>query len=116
MEIKNISILLIILILCHAQIEPTPKRWCHRELPVENGVFKYEPPYWQYPGCPNQPFDEEATQKCMKGRTLYVMGNSVGRQSAFGMVELLGGASIKREAQRDMVRILINHRLSMKRF
>jgi hypothetical protein len=29
------------------------------------------------------------------------MGNSVGRQNAFGMVELLGGASVKRENQRD---------------
>lgn len=30
------------------------------------------------------------------------MGNSVGRQSAFGMVELLGGGNVKREDQRDM--------------
>lgn len=85
-----------------AEIGPRPKRWCHRELPVVNGTFKFEAPYWQYPGCPNQPFDVEATKNCMKGRTLYVMGNSVGRQAAFGLVEMLGGASVKRENQRDM--------------
>jgi len=95
-------LLLIISFVIYAQIDPTPARWCNRETPVENGVFKLEPPYWQYPGCPNLPFDTNATQKCMAGRTLYVMGNSVGRQSAFGMVELLGGANVKREDQRDM--------------
>lgn len=85
-----------------ADVGNTPERWCHRELPVTGGVFKYEPPYWQYPGCPNQPFDTNTATECMKGRTLYVMGNSVGRQNAFGLVELLGGGAVKRENQRDM--------------
>ncbi len=38
----------------------------------------------------------------MKDRTLYVIGNSIGRQAAFGLVEMLGGATVKREKQRDV--------------
>ena len=37
----------------------------------------------------------------MQDRTLYVIGNSVARQNAFNMVELLGGNPVKREDQRD---------------
>ena len=77
------------------------KRWCHREWPSP-GKWKEEAPYWESNGCPNLPFGVEETVKCMKGRTLYVIGNSVARQAAFGMVEMLGGGSVKRENQRDM--------------
>ena len=38
----------------------------------------------------------------MKNRTFYVIGNSVPRQFAFGMIEMLGGGLVKREGQRDM--------------
>ena len=75
-------------------------RWCHREWP-EKGLWTWEPPYWQTDGCPNQPFGKDATAKCLKGRTIYFIGNSVGRQGAFGIVEMLGGAGVKRENQRD---------------
>lgn len=37
----------------------------------------------------------------MTGRTFYVIGNSVARQAAFNMVEMLGGNSVQRENQRD---------------
>lgn len=37
----------------------------------------------------------------MTGRTLYVIGNSVARQNAFNMIEMLGGNPTKREDQRD---------------
>ena len=78
-------------------------RWCNREYPSENGVWAPYPPYWQFPGkCSNQAFDVEDTTKCMKGRTVYAIGNSVGRQSAFNMVDMLGGGLVKREDQRDM--------------
>lgn len=77
-------------------------RWCHRELPVKGGKFKLEPPYWQTPGCPNQPFDVEATRKCLKGRTVFIIGNSVARQNAFGLVEMLGGNPTQRDDQKTM--------------
>lgn len=77
-------------------------RWCNRESPNKVGSWAPFPPYWQHPGrCANQAFDVEDTRKCMQGRTLYVIGNSVARQNAFNMVELLGGNRVKREDQRD---------------
>jgi len=83
------------LLLCSSQ------RWCHRDWPAK-GRWKEDPPYWEPDGCPNMPFGQVETAKCMQGRTLYVIGNSVARQAAFGMVEMLGGSSVKRENQRDM--------------
>jgi|SaaInlStandDraft_5_1057022.scaffolds.fasta_scaffold97119_1 hypothetical protein len=87
--------------------EKKQTRYCHRDWP-QTGSWRNTPPYWQPDigngnGCTlNQAFGPEETKKCMKGRTLYSMGNSIGRQAPFGMVELLGGASVKRENQRDM--------------
>ena len=77
------------------------KSTCHRLIPTY-GQWSDEPPYWIPHGCKTQAFDVSATQKCMSGRTLYVIGNSVPRQSAFGMIDMLGGGSVKREGQRDM--------------
>jgi hypothetical protein len=37
----------------------------------------------------------------MEGKTLYVIGNSVPRQAAFDMIELLGGMSTDREHQKE---------------
>ena len=77
-------------------------RWCNREYPSSGGVWAPVPPYWQFPDeCENQVFDVEDTKKCMEGRTLYVIGNSVARQAAFNMAVMLGGAAVKREDQRD---------------
>lgn len=59
-------------------------------------------PFYFPHGCRTQLFDEADTKKCMQNRTLYVIGNSVGRQAAFGIVEMLGGAQVKRENQRDL--------------
>ena len=87
--------------------EAKPTRFCHRDWP-QPGSWRNTPPYWQPDivngnGCTlNQEFGPEETKECMKGRTLYSMGNSIGRQAPFGMVELLGGATVKRENQRDM--------------
>lgn len=53
------------------------------------------------PYCPTQPFNSTNTRNCLNGRTLYVIGNSVARQNAFNIVELLGGNPTKREDQRD---------------
>lgn len=85
-----------------SNIAPDPRLLCHREWPVTSGTWKNEPPYWQIPNCPNRIFSDNSTQKCLSGRTVYAIGNSVGRQAAFGILELLGGAEIKRENQRDM--------------
>ena len=77
-------------------------RWCSRDAPSNNGVWYPFPPYWQFPGeCHNQAFDVDDTRKCLTGRTLYVIGNSVSRQAAFNIVEMLGGNPVKREDQRD---------------
>jgi hypothetical protein len=79
-------------------------RWCNREVPGPvQGFFAPLAPYWQYPGkCNNQAFDHEDTKKCLAGRTLYVIGNSVARQTAFNVIEMLGGNPVQREDQRDM--------------
>jgi hypothetical protein len=77
-------------------------RWCNREYPIKEGVWGSSPPYWQHPGpCQNQAFDIEDTRKCLSGRTVYAIGNSIGRQAPFGLVEMLGGDAVKRENQRD---------------
>jgi hypothetical protein len=91
-----------------AATEATPtaptedKRFCHRQWPSP-GQWKDQPPFWQPNNCKgtNQEFGPVQTKACMKGRTLYTIGNSIGRQAAFGMVEMLGGATVKRENQRD---------------
>lgn len=75
---------------------------CNRVWPATGGVFKTSPPYWTLPGCPTQAFSRENVTSCMKGRTLYVMGNSVARQNAINMVELLGGYGVLRENQKEM--------------
>lgn len=75
-------------------------RWCHRDWPSK-GRWSFEPPYWETLGCPNQPFSVENVTQCLKGRTVYFIGNSVARQGAFGIVDILGGGLVKRENQRD---------------
>mmetsp|Transcript_11682 Transcript_11682/g.12599 ORF Transcript_11682/g.12599 Transcript_11682/m.12599 type:complete len:491 (+) Transcript_11682:114-1586(+) len=77
---------------------------CHRLFPSAGGTWLDLPPYW-IPNCrqnETRVFDHRATAKCLKGRTVYAMGNSVGRQSLFGILEMLGGATVKRENQRDL--------------
>lgn len=75
---------------------------CHLEYPSSGGTWKNDPPYWKLPGCPVQSFGVDATKKCLAGRTIYAMGNSVGRQAAFGIVQMLGGERVMRENQRDL--------------
>lgn len=65
---------------------------------VEHGSF------W-IPGCKSNNtriFDRNATETCIKGRTIYAIGNSVGRQALFGVLEMLGGETVKRENQKDL--------------
>ena len=86
----------------HRPPDWSTKRWCHRDWPTHNGTWSEEAPYWvSSPDCPNRVFTEEMTQKCLKRRTIYAMGNSIGRQAVYGVLEMLGGASVKRENQRD---------------
>lgn len=98
---------LYILILCHYRnyqilIWAFNSTTCHRLIPTE-GTWVNHPPYWIPHNCKQiQTFGETETKRCMRGRTLYVIGNSVPRQMAFGMIELLGGGSVKREGQRDI--------------
>lgn len=80
-------------------LDGSPK--CHLEYPSAGGLWKDEPPYWKPTGCISQPFSVNATSKCLKGRTFYALGNSVGRQAAFGMVSLLGGDTVGRADQKE---------------
>ena len=78
---------------------------CHRTIPGQ-GEWLDHPPYWIPKNC-NMPkaidiFDEDSSKECMKGRTIYTIGNSVGRQMLFGLLEMLGGAYVKRSDQRDL--------------
>lgn len=75
---------------------------CHLEYP-SNGFWLDKTPYWQpnITGCPvYSPFDLNSTQKCLKGRTIYVMGNSIQRQLLFGVLEMLGGLEVDRTGQK----------------
>lgn len=75
---------------------------CNRLLP-QPGRWVDGPPYWYPEGCPEtRIFDQNATVNCMKGRTLYVIGNSIARQQAFALLEMIGGTAVTREGQRDM--------------
>eukprot|EP00601_Ochromonadales_sp_CCMP2298_P000692 CAMPEP_0173178542 /NCGR_PEP_ID=MMETSP1141-20130122/5599_1 /TAXON_ID=483371 /ORGANISM="non described non described, Strain CCMP2298" /LENGTH=248 /DNA_ID=CAMNT_0014101055 /DNA_START=477 /DNA_END=1220 /DNA_ORIENTATION=+ len=58
-------------------------------------------PYWQQPGCSNQAFSHAEVKTCLAGRTIYAIGNSIARQTAFNIVEMMGGNPVKREDQRD---------------
>ncbi len=75
---------------------------CNRRLPGYGRWVDY-PPFWYPQNCPEtRMFDQNATIDCMKGRTLYVIGNSIARQQAFALLEMLGGAYVTREGQRDL--------------
>jgi hypothetical protein len=74
---------------------------CNRVWPSRGGVWTETPPYWELPNCSTRYYSSKAIAKCMKGRTLYVIGNSVPRQAAFDMIELLGGGSVDREHQKE---------------
>ena len=80
----------------HAEINMN----CNRRLPQE-GRWIDAPPYWLPNNCETKLFTTNETVKCMSGRTLYVLGNSIGRQQAFALLELVGGTSLNREGQRD---------------
>lgn len=73
---------------------------CRRTLPSE-GVYMQEPPYFIPKYCPTpHRFDEASSQRCLKNRTVYVMGNSIARQFLFNTVEILGGEAVDREDQK----------------
>jgi len=96
--------IILVILLLHRLVYAQNKE-CYRTLPGP-GVWIDHPPYWIPNDCNLQKdidiFDEESTQKCMANRTLFTIGNSVGRQMLFGMLEMLGGAYVKREDQRDL--------------
>ena len=75
------------------------KRWCHRELPA-HGKWREESPYWQTEGCPNQPYNQTAAYSCLKGRTIYIVGNSIARHYGFAIYQLLGGDIYDRQQEK----------------
>eukprot|EP00981_Chlorochromonas_danica_P008060 scaffold1949_cov176-Ochromonas_danica.AAC.3 len=52
------------------------------------------------PKCPTDMFSQANVSNCMKGRTMYALGNSIPRGSLFNMLELLGGGSTSRHNQK----------------
>lgn len=73
---------------------------CNIHLPSKNGIFFGLPPYWQLPHCHNQAFDIDDTKKCLFNRTIYIIGNSVARQSAFNILEMMGSSEVSRTDQK----------------
>ena len=65
-----------------------------------NGTWMEDPPFWKVNGCEVKMFDEGETTDCLGGKTIYVMGNSVARQTAYGIYEMLGGDEISRSEQK----------------
>jgi hypothetical protein len=96
---------LFFLFLFFSRVISVDRHDCHRFFPSrKGGTWIDSPPYW-IPNCRQNKtniFDRNATVSCLKGRTIYAIGNSVGRQALFGVLEMLGGATVKRENQRDM--------------
>lgn len=87
------------LLVVHSEVTEKDFR-CRRTLPSE-GAFMDEPPYYfpKYCPTPNR-FDEASSERCLKNRTVYVMGNSIARQFLFNTVEILGGEAVDRENQK----------------
>lgn len=96
------SALFILFFVIHTYATTRDYRFCNRLLP-QSGRWVDYPPYWYPNNCPEtRIFDQNATIGCMRGRTLYVIGNSIARQQAFALLELVGGTAMAREGQRDM--------------
>lgn len=75
---------------------------CNRVFPVTTGTWLNEPPFWKTgPSCPVQSFGTNAARDCMRNRTFYVIGNSVPRQAAYGMLNLLGHRRVTRSTQKE---------------
>ena len=76
---------------------------CHRTFPSSGGTWLDIPPYW-IPNCTNNDirvFGRASVEKCLKGRTIYVIGNSIARGALFGILEILGGVSVSRQDQKS---------------
>ena len=73
---------------------------CFKDFPVLESEYFEIPPYWQAKHCPIEVFTMSEIRKCLYKRTVYVMGNSVARQGAFNLLEMLGGIAEDREKQK----------------
>ena len=100
-----VRITLLLGLLVYGYNNTTSIKECHKALPAQGDWLDY-PPYWIPKNCymakKINVFDEESTQRCMSGRTVYTIGNSVARQMLFGLVQMLGGEYVKRSDQRDL--------------
>ena len=85
-------------------MRPGNENLCNRVWPVGNGsLWKDERPFYQSPQCTGlQSFPPRDSRRCMRNRTIYAIGNSIGRQAAFGMVEMLGGNPTNRNEQKQL--------------
>ena len=96
-----LSLLLSTCTLGKDSVEKRSSRWCHRELPSKEGQWREEPPYWQTEGCENHVYNQSAAYNCLKGRTVYVIGNSIARHYGFALYKLIGGEEVDRQQQKQ---------------
>jgi len=101
MNLYTVNIFLLFLFLGFSFTSSVEKRWCHRELPSKEGQWREEAPFWQTEGCENQVFNVSAAYNCLKGRTVYVIGNSIARHYGFALYKLIGGEDVDRQQQKQ---------------
>ena len=99
--LKNVFLLFLFLLFTFTlSVDTVEKRWCHRELPSNEGQWREEA-FWQTEGCENQIYNQSAAYNCLKGRTVYVIGNSIARHYGFALYKLIGGEDIDRQHQKQ---------------
>ena len=87
-DIERMTVFLLFLFLLFTftlSVDTVEKRWCHRELPSKEGKWREAAPFWQTEGCENQIYNQSAAYNCLKGRTVYVIGNSIARHYGFAL-------------------------------
>ena len=77
---------------------------CMRGYPA-NGTWLVtnSPPFYQPNDCPTMTsYDKEEVISCLRNRTIYVIGHSVARQFAFGLLSLMGEDDVDRANQKKL--------------
>lgn len=88
----------VVVVLFAVSVLTTLASECHRHLP-SHGKWYESPPYWEPDNCKTQYFNKDATRRCLRDRTVYVVGSTIARQFAFHTAELLGAPHANRTRQ-----------------
>lgn len=65
------------------------------------GVWTEKEPHWIPQGCSIRAFNQSMAAKCLRGKTVYVIGSSIARNYAFELAQLLGAKEMSRTDQKD---------------